>query len=152
MPLEIYGRVCRGRKLFSESVSLIYWITTTAPAISRGNVTGRGDCECNYTVNYLKKIEMPCRLPKSQAKEDKCAINQRIYGLNDRKPKQGQIIAAMIAQELEKVIEKRSVRNWVRFLHRTESIATPACNLSWKRGNNAVNDKLMLIKSVLKIS
>lgn len=132
MPSTIYGRECRGRKLFSESVSFIYWITTAGASISLGNVTGRGDCECNYAVNYLKKIEMPRRLPKSQAMEDKCAINQRIYGLVDRKPKQG-------SDNRNDDREGIGKSNWKSIGAKLSSFSAPSCTSFRHRASNGVD-------------
>jgi hypothetical protein len=50
-----------------------------------GNVAGRGDCKRNYTVNYLKKIEMPKDYQKHN--EDKCTINQMLAKRNENESK-----------------------------------------------------------------
>jgi hypothetical protein len=70
--VEIYDRLqCY---LAIPSVSFLKLYAKVFPFLF-DNVTGRGDCERNYTVNYLKKIEMPKRTTK-KSNEDKCTINQ----------------------------------------------------------------------------
>lgn len=61
----IYDRL-RGQRHLAIPFRTSYWIICASVAVSLGNVKGRGDCERNYTVNYLKKIEMPWRLPKKK--------------------------------------------------------------------------------------
>lgn len=82
----IYDRVW-GQRYLAIPFPPIIELCARLAAISLYNVTGRGDCECNYIVNYLKKIEMPWRLPKNQLNEDKCAINQQIYMLTKARSK-----------------------------------------------------------------